>query len=61
MEGKHKNIITTDQGNYIELNSSSKNIFSFYSRSKQLSKKVFCTLKPDIIHYRSRVPAWLSY
>tara|TARA_B100000927_G_scaffold290785_1_gene290595 strand:+ start:1212 stop:2297 length:1086 start_codon:yes stop_codon:yes gene_type:complete len=58
--GKHKNIITTDQGNYIELNSSSKNIFSFYSRSKQLSK-VFCALKPDIIHYRSRVPAWLSY
>ncbi len=58
--GKHKDIITMDQGNYIELNSSSKNILSFYSRSKQLSKIIY-KLKPDIIHYRSRIPAWLSH
>ena len=47
-------------GNHINFNSSSKNLFTFFKRTKKL-KKIILDLCPDIIHARSRVPAWMIY
>mgnify|MGYP001192139790 CR=1 FL=1 len=56
--GKHTLQIKNDGGGHIKVDSSSKNILSFFNRSKKL-EKILLELKPDIIHYRSRVPGWL--
>ena len=58
--GKLVEQIINDGGEHIEFDVCSKNIFSAFSRVKKL-KKIFKSIKPDIIHARSRVPAWLSY
>ncbi|MBR8463428.1 glycosyltransferase family 4 protein [Campylobacter sp. faydin G-24] len=58
--GKLVKDITDNGGQHIKLNVSSKNPFTSISRAKAL-KKALMELKPDIIHVRSRVPAWLVY
>ena len=58
--GKLENQINLDGGNHIKFDVCSKNIFTAFSRVNAL-KKILKELKPDIIHVRSRVPAWLVY
>lgn len=58
--GKLENQINVDGGNFIRFDVCSKNIFTAFSRINGL-KKILKELKPDIIHVRSRVPAWLVY
>lgn len=58
--GKLENQINIDGGNFIKFDVCSKNIFTAFSRVNAL-KKILKELKPDIIHVRSRVPAWLVY
>ena len=58
--GKLENQINLDGGNHIKFDVCSKNIFTAFRRVKGL-KKILKELKPDIIHVRSRVPAWLVY
>ena len=58
--GKLENQIEIDGGKHIKLDVCSKNILSMFSRIQQL-KKILEEVKPDIIHVRSRVPAWLVY
>ena len=58
--GKLDNQINIDGGKHIKFDVCSKNIFTAFSRVSKL-KKILKELKPDIIHVRSRVPAWLIY
>ena len=58
--GKLVNQIEKDGGNQIIFDVCSKNIFTSFSRIRGL-KKILKNLKPDIIHVRSRVPAWLVH
>jgi glycosyltransferase involved in cell wall biosynthesis len=58
--GKLVNQIEKDGGNHITFDVCSKNIFTSFSRIRGL-KKILKNLKPDIIHVRSRVPAWLVH
>jgi glycosyltransferase involved in cell wall biosynthesis len=58
--GKLVNQITQDGGNHITFDVCSKNIFTSFSRVSKL-KKLLIEIKPDIIHVRSRVPAWLVH
>ena len=58
--GKLENQINLDGGNHIKFDACSKNIFTVFSRVVKL-KKILKEIKPDIIHVRSRVPAWLIY
>lgn len=52
--------IGEDGGKHHTFDVCSKNIFSIISRIKGL-KKLLMDINPDIIHVRSRVPAWLVY
>lgn len=58
--GKFENQINNDGGKHIKFDVCSKNIFSVFSRVNKL-KKILKDLNPDVIHVRSRVPAWLVY
>ena len=58
--GKLENQINIDGGTHIKFDVCSKNIFTTFSRISKL-KKILKDIKPDIIHVRSRVPAWLIY
>lgn len=58
--GKFENQINTDGGKHIKFDVCSKNIFSVFSRVIKL-KKILKEINPDIIHVRSRVPAWLIF
>lgn len=58
--GKLENQINLAGGNHVKFDVCSKNIFTVFRRVKGL-KKILKELKPDIIHVRSRVPAWLVY
>lgn len=58
--GKLDTQINIDGGNHIKFDVCSKNIFTAFSRVNGL-KKILKEIKPDIIHVRSRVPAWLVY
>ena len=57
--GKLVNCIENDGGRHVNLSLSSKNILSFPLRIIHL-RKVLKDLRPDIIHARSRIPAWLT-
>jgi glycosyltransferase involved in cell wall biosynthesis len=57
--GKLASQVILDGGTHIEFDICSKNIFSSPYRIYKL-KKLFLELKPDILHIRSRVPAWLT-
>jgi glycosyltransferase involved in cell wall biosynthesis len=52
--------IEEEGGKHITLDLCSKNIVTAISRVTQL-RKVLRDLQPDILHARSRVPAWLTY
>lgn len=52
--------IEKDGGTHIYFDVSSKNIFSIFYRVIKL-RKILKDLNPDIIHVRSRVPAWLVF
>jgi len=58
--GKLVNQIANDGGKHITLDVCSKNIFSIFTRVRTL-KKILIAIKPDILHVRSRVPAWLVF
>lgn len=58
--GKLEDIIVQDGGEHIKFDIASKNIFSIFLRVWKL-KKLLKKLNPDIIHVRSRIPAWLVY
>lgn len=57
--GKLSNIINQDGGIHINYDIASKNIFTFLPRIGGL-RKIIDEVKPDIIHARSRLPAWLA-
>ena len=58
--GKLAKVIEKDGANHIKFDVCSKNPLTAPLRIKRL-KKIFGEIKPDIIHARSRVPAWLSF
>ena len=58
--GKLDTQIKLDGGTHIKFDICSKNIFTSFSRINKL-KKILKQINPDIIHVRSRVPAWLVY
>jgi len=58
--GKLVEQIKQDGGEHINFDVSSKNIFTVPFRVFKL-RKLLKKLNPDIIHVRSRVPAWLLY
>ena len=58
--GKLENQINIDGGTHIKFDVCSKNIFTVISRINGL-KKILKDIKPNIIHVRSRVPAWLIF
>ncbi len=58
--GKLEDQIKIDGGTHIKFDVCSKNVFTIFSRTSKL-KKILKELKPDIIHVRSRVPAWLVF
>ena len=58
--GKLENQIDIDGGKHIKFDVCSKNVFTAFSRVVKL-KKILKDVNPDIIHVRSRVPAWLVY
>ena len=58
--GKLENQINIAGGNHIKFDVCSKNIFTAFLRVNAL-KKILKDLNPNIIHVRSRVPAWLVY
>ncbi|SFV69500.1 Glycosyltransferase [hydrothermal vent metagenome] len=58
--GKLTRQIEADGGKHIALDVCSKNPFTALFRMIKL-RKLFKELEPDILHARSRVPAWLTY
>ncbi|WP_309498458.1 glycosyltransferase family 4 protein [Sulfurovum sp.] len=58
--GKLKEQIEQDGGRHIAFDVCSKNPFTAFLRIVKL-RKLLSELKPDILHARSRVPAWLTY
>ena len=58
--GKLQKQIEIDGGKHIIFDVCSKNIFTLMFRVNKL-KKILKDVKPNIIHVRSRVPAWLIY
>jgi len=58
--GKLEDQVVADGGRHIYFNVCSKNIFTAPLRMRKL-RKLLKELNPDILHARSRVPAWLVY
>ena len=58
--GKLVPLIESAGGRHLVCEVASKNAFSAWPRVLQL-RRVLRELQPDIIHARSRVPAWLSW
>jgi len=58
--GKLVKQIEADGGRHITFDVCSKNPFTAFFRMIKL-RKLFKELEPDILHARSRVPAWLTY
>ena len=52
--------IDADGGQHIQLDVCSKNPLTFFSRVRKL-QTIISKLHPDILHARSRVPAWLAW
>ncbi len=52
--------IEAEGGRHIAMDMASKNPFSVPLRMYRL-RKLLAQLRPDVIHARSRVPAWLAY
>ncbi|HIP12466.1 MAG TPA: glycosyltransferase [Arcobacter sp.] len=58
--GKLVQQIEEDGGKHITLDVCSKNVLTVPSRMLKL-RKLLKELQPDVLHARSRVPAWLTY
>ncbi len=58
--GKLTSQVDSDGGKHIKLDVCSKNIFTVLFRIYKL-RKALKKLKPDVLHVRSRVPAWLTH
>ena len=58
--GEQAGMIEQDGGHHHTLNICSKNPLTFFQRSQQL-RNYLSEIKPDILHARSRVPAWLAW
>ena len=58
--GKLEEQVVKDGGRHVTLDVCSKNPFTAPFRMNKL-RKILEELKPDILHVRSRVPAWLTY
>ena len=58
--GRLSSVIQDDGGDHITLNLCSKNPFTFFQRS-YLLKQELKRINPNILHARSRVPAWLCW
>lgn len=58
--GKQACRVDADGGKHIKFDVASKNIFTVPLRVYKL-RKLLKELNPDVIHARSRVPAWLAY
>ena len=58
--GKQVNSIMQDGGNHYTLDVCSKNPLNFFARASKL-RKLLQSIEPDILHARSRVPAWLTW
>ena len=58
--GRLTSQIEADGGQHIQFDAASKNPCSVPSRIRGL-RKIFTRIQPEIIHARSRVPAWLAY
>ncbi|MHC4552008.1 MAG: glycosyltransferase, partial [Planctomycetota bacterium] len=56
--GKLVEQIERDGGEHITLDVCSKNPLTAFGRTRRL-KRIICDVQPDIVHPRSRVPAWL--
>ncbi|HFU76394.1 MAG TPA: glycosyltransferase, partial [Arcobacter sp.] len=52
--------ITKDGGKHVQFDVCSKNLLTVPVRIFRL-RKILAELKPDILHVRSRIPAWLVY
>lgn len=60
LSGKQVNSIVQDGGNHYTLDVCSKNPLNFFARASKL-RKLLKSIDPDILHARSRVPAWLTW
>jgi glycosyltransferase involved in cell wall biosynthesis len=58
--GKLVDVIENDGGKHIKFDVASKNILTVPWRIYKL-RELLRDLRPDVIHARSRVPAWLAY
>ena len=58
--GKQVSSIVQDGGNHYTLDVCSKNPLNFFARASKLSA-LLQSIDPDILHARSRVPAWLTW
>lgn len=58
--GEQAATITHDGGHHHTLDIYSKNPLTFFQRARQL-RNYLAEIKPDILHARSRVPAWLAW
>jgi glycosyltransferase involved in cell wall biosynthesis len=58
--GRQAEQIENDGGTHISLDVYSKNLLTVPFRVRLLRKKL-TELSPDVVHVRSRVPAWLTY
>ena len=56
--GRLAEIIALDGGRHIKLDVKSKSLLSAPARAFEL-RRVLSQVKPDLVHYRSRVPGWL--
>jgi len=56
--GKLAAAIEADGGRHVTLDVCSKNPFTFLPRAAQL-RRTLADLQPDVVHVRSRLPAWL--
>lgn len=57
--GKRVKEIERDGGKHLTLDVKSKNPLTAFPRAMRL-RKALRTIRPDIIHFRSRVPGWLT-
>jgi glycosyltransferase involved in cell wall biosynthesis len=58
--GKLADVIENDKGKHIKFDVASKNIFTVPWRIYKL-RQLLKEINPDVVHARSRVPAWLAY
>lgn len=58
--GRLAETVVQDGGRHLTLGVKSKNPLTVFLRAAQL-RRALAGLKPDVVHYRSRVPGWLFH